>query len=462
MSAILKTWTTKGDAVFPAPRYPKLHIDGNSISFHKRTCNRHWQYVFDGDVFLKSPFNNYAYIHLLEFLDILKKVYGFYYEDEVNELARPYHNHVVPQWYLRKAKERAGRYATVVAKDWVRDKINRIDPEWWGDQKLMWSTYRSVPTQSTVEFMKKMPHKDYRWLYACRCALHIVGWRNTADWIEAAYGDIIDSKKKRKVLFRQPGNTFETVIHNIMPIADMMNFLPPSDRQTYILLGQLGYRFRFYGWSEEDAQLRLACVQRSSLYNIHKAFRYIAQAQYANLVSLRKWRDTVMVAGYIMDGIPAQNDTVFDWARRSIAQHGLGGLAPNRRLRRQYVPYEDDVKRAMANEKVVFPELLVKPPAGFIYLADSHMLAQETLDMGHCVVTYQHGCANGNSFIFHGNGATVQLSREGTVIQSHGKHNTITEETETAANVMRQWAQQNKWLPKDLPEETMDYNGLPF
>lgn len=460
-------WTVKGENIFPAPGYPTVNVkDGVlRVESHAGIMSKFERTDEHGGVFAKydTPWG-FDLVHFLEICQFIKEIVRGAMHEKISRAAYDYTNYWVPQWYLDKMGERAGRWALKVSAQWVRDSIAMIEPQWWEDQKLMWSTKRHVPTTSVVSVMEAMKHKDYRKFYGCRVAIeesvHRTLPEEIDDWIQWAFGtDVAEDKKMRRLICAQPGGTTHREMRHLWHVVPFLNFRPPATRQVYYLLQGIGYYKSYWDTEDDIVRIQLAAIQRSSRYNINKGL-HIAGRQYG-YTTLRKQAQVVTAVRYLMDTHPVDGDTVASWAERSVAAHAMGEYRPGRRYR-EYIPYETQIKAALSSEPETFWELKREPPKGFVYLGDTHLLANESKKMRHCVVTYIPACRNGHSFIFSNGVATVEVDRNGGVLQSHGLNNATNDETKAAAATMKRWLKKGDWLPDNLPPEPEMRYELPF
>jgi hypothetical protein len=193
----------------------------------------------------------------------------------------------------------------------------------------------------------------------------------------------------------------------------------------------------------EAAQANEAVFLNARADRIKRAVRLVSEHT-RNPLSPRRTTDLAFAVRFLMDYPEEHRDNIVGLAEKSIAWHRgaarreaekvVASLGGKREVARPPIPPPDD-------ERIAF-------------LSTVEEIVEEGQRMNNCIASYAQRAVRGNSLLFHvekdGEGATIEVSPQGYVVQAAGAHN--------RRNKAARWA---KEFPRhESPEANAD--DIPF
>jgi len=177
---------------------------------------------------------------------------------------------------------------------------------------------------------------------------------------------------------------------------------------------------------------------------IKTAMRQVA-ASTGNELSPRRSRDVHFLVRFLLDFPEDHAGHIGGLTRKSIRWH---------RDRRE-VEAEGILERLGGDKETARPPISLPKHAGIRFLGTAGEIVAEGQDMKHCVTMYAEQAVYGQSYFFHvqrnGEHATVQIGRQGQVIQAHGPHNQRNAASSWGQRVLGQWGAQ--FAKVEIPTE---------
>ncbi len=198
--------------------------------------------------------------------------------------------------------------------------------------------------------------------------------------------------------------------------------------------------------------LTIILAHRTEQRNI-RAFAFATEPQIAEVMqrvsahqhrvlSPRRWNDLESVIRFLGDYPDQHNGNIVGLAERSIRWH--------RDLHNQTVA--KDVEGLGHDKAVAIPPIPLPSKEGIRFLQTVGDLAQEGVDMQHCISTYAKRAVDGHCFLFHvthqGTQASVEVDCYGHVIQAYGPRNETNAASKWGSKVLRQWG---RCLKRTIP-----------
>lgn len=377
-----------------------------------------------------------------------------YWLSRYAHMIAPMSGHNPPPFYLHtQMKDNMVRWGMKKMKGFAAHALAQCGERDLEDSRVMFSTLGYGPREWTLEYLKSLEHRDYMGSYGMRLAIGAIteaDCRHGGPWYQAMerlpYREPLTAGQKRMAI-HAPGGISFAIMDSVVTKKNNIPFGLPRDRQAWYLADACMAHYR-----REHGGAGLAAIQRSSLYNIHKAMRLMAD--YMGLGQLRKKDNVRTAANNIADCPPARCDTVLDWTRRSIRWHEELREAREERWRQWDI---EQAKRQELLDRAKFPELTRELPDGFRYLDSLAAYTQEGREMEHCVANYANGGILGHHFMFHygpdGDGATVMVAPDGSVVQNLGRRNRQNADTARAGRIMEAWARGGRFYDPESVQE---------
>jgi len=467
--------------VLRSAKYPDIIVDtGKRVTIKDEETTYVWE-VVPGSLFVnaihtspavyldKEYHTDLSQVHLYNLMQDVRATFRSIVSNRLNKMSYEMPTwDFIPQGFIRASAERAGRWALKHMVGFLERPMSLADPIELEDSGLMFSALGHGPSVGAMKYAASMKHRDHVWNYGARFTVATRGceadighpwWDLWADFEFNGRDYVLANPLtpgERKMLYAMPGGMTVPIVTRVIRLkADgHIRFAVPQERRVWSLLSAISFKSYRCGI---DAPI--ACVQRSSVYNINKAFRL--GAEYLKVAKPRSAMYMNLIWNNMCDCPPARNDTVYDWMARSIRWHeNVAAEEEAARLRMEIERSKRDAVYAAAK----VPRLKKEPPRGFKLLTTHEEFIEEHRAMDHCVNTYWSGAKLGKYFIFHyedaSGSSTVQLYPDGKVYQSHGPHNSMGAVQQRAAARLEAWAKGDWYHKEDVTEQ--GYDQIPF
>ena len=457
--------------VYPSFDYPEvvIHKRGNGVTFkHKRGAH---VFKLERD----TPFLAHRYPGR----DTKAMVYAFDFFNRLSVVAEDIVDRTcmdarcnqadhgwywVPKWYRAKETTKMTRWLRKACTGITSLFREHMDAEMLADSLLLYSVKAQPPSYWLMtEYVPNMEHRDFRWNYAARATImEYDQWQNSTPWIDG-YLRFVEGRHvpltsgQRRFIYGMPGRCYSSDAADILMEWEHINFKIPPERMVWRLVAKLMEKHRQGIVTDDDVEIRLAAIQRSSMYNIRKGLHNIMLGH--GYTSLRTDAALNNVVNELCDGGCRPGDDVEQWSRRARMEHEYHALPFDNTPFRQR---QADMELERPDDPC--PLITRELPDGFTQLASRHAIANETVLMDHCVATYASGAVDGNFFLLHYDAedgmSTVKLELDGRVGQSHDVGNTFTPASERAAEIIKEWASEGPFREEEVCKSTYSWERL--
>lgn len=307
---------------------------------------------------------------------------------------------------------------------------------------LPYSTYEAC--KSDIPFLLKDALKSRAAANYLFLALYYQELPLQNDWREVIAPNRTPYRAMNLVLDNYPGGM---PIHYIKYFSAYKLERPITDRAELIATLAACRYFEAHPLGGDGAETRmLHTIQHTTRLELKKAALFLEREENArtgHYSNFRKSNSINALIQYVTDCTrdldPPTNANFMWFLRQSIDWHRewRGGGLLNEYL---YCTSKDEV---LDETEVQKPP--INPPVReeITFLGTYGALREESRTMHHCVSSYASKAAEGGCFLFHveknGEKATIEVSREGNVVQAYGPCNTVNKASKWGAVELSKW-----------------------
>ena len=170
----------------------------------------------------------------------------------------------------------------------------------------------------------------------------------------------------------------------------------------------------------------------SSAAEIAEAMQRVSRYQHEEYHP-RRWRDVATVVRFLQDFPDRHTGNIVGLADKSICWH--------RDCQQEEI--QKTIRELGESTSLALPPVPLPQKDGVRFLQTVGDICKEAEEMGHCIASYAKKAVRGECYLFHvereGEGASVEVSPKGYVVQSQGKKNHQNKATAWGKKVLTQW-----------------------